>query len=80
VTIQQFIADLDAVEAVVAQGLATASAFDPGLAAPEAILAIVEQLVGKALTAWSNASGQEITVETLTALLPNTAPLDKPTA
>lgn len=79
-TIEQFIADLDAIEAIVAQGLATAAGFDPGLAAPAAVLTIVEQLVGKALTAWSNASGTPITVETVMALLPNPDPLTPPAA
>jgi len=82
-TIQEFIADMDAVVTVVGKGLVTVEGLDPGLAVPAeiaiAILPVVEELVAAALTAWSNASGQPITVETLTLLLPNPTPLDPPT-
>lgn len=83
-TIQDVINDLEAVGGVVTQGVATLEALDPAVA-PEAEVAklafnIASDLVSKALTAWSNASGQPITVETVTALLPNSTPLTAPTA
>lgn len=85
--VQDLINDLQSIETVVEQGLATADAFakgDPQIDAPvelaEAILPIVGDLVNKALTAWSNASGQPITIETVQALLPNATPLTSPPA
>ena len=86
-TIQDFITELTAIESIVQQGLKTADSFvagDAQIAVPielaEAILPIVEDLVNKALTAWSTASGQPITVETVQALLPNATPLTPPSA
>jgi hypothetical protein len=84
VTLQQFIDDMNAATSIAEQGLKTAETFDPAIT-PEAaivgaVLPIAEQLLTAALNAWSNASGQPITVATVTALLPNQTPLDKPTA
>ena len=83
-TVQEFIADMDSVVTVAAQGLKTVEELDPGLTLPaeiaDAILPVVEQLVSSALSAWSNASGQPITVETVTLLLPDPTPLTPPLA
>lgn len=83
-TLQDFINDLQAAGGVVAQGIATLETLDPAVV-PEAEIAklvfnISSDLVSKALTAWSNASGQPITVETVLALLPNPDPLTPPAA
>jgi hypothetical protein len=82
--IQGVIDSMTAVVSIAEQGLKTAETFDPAIA-PEAaiigaILPIAQQLLTAALNAWSNASGQPITVETITALLPDATPLTPPTA
>jgi hypothetical protein len=83
-TTQDFINDMNGVIAVAEQGLATAADLDPALEVPAAIvdtvLPVVEQLVSAALTAWSNASGLPITVETVIMLLPDPTPLTLPPA
>lgn len=62
--------------------LTTLQAVDPGVAIPaataEVILDLIAELAAKALTAWSNASGTPITVESIQALLPNQTPLSAP--
>ena len=82
-TTQEFISDMDAVVTVAEQGLKTVEGLDPGITVPAEIvldiLPLAEQLVASALSAWSNASGQPITVETLTLLLPDPTPLTLPT-
>lgn len=83
-TIQDFISDLQAAGSIVAQGVTTLESLDPGIV-PEAAIAetmftITSQLLTAALTAWSNASGQPITVATITAFLPNPTPLSAPTS
>ena len=64
--------------------LATIESFVPGVAGEAAIAQGIVDLagvmVGKALAAWSTASGQPITAETIAALLPNATPLTPPTA
>ena len=54
----------------------------PGAAIPAAaaqkILDLLAELASKAITAWGTASGTPITVETITALLPNPTPLTAP--
>lgn len=56
----------------------------PGAAIPaaaaEKILDLLSQLAKSAIAGFSAASGVPITVETLTALLPNTTPLTAPDA
>lgn len=83
-TIQEFIDEMNAVTAIAEQGLKTVEGFVPSVALPAeiagAVLPLIEDLVAKALTAWSKASGQPITVETVTALLPDATPLTPPTA
>jgi hypothetical protein len=83
-TVQSVIDSMTAVATIAEQGLKTAETFDPAIT-PEAaivgaVLPIAEQLVAAALNAWSNASGQPISVATVTALLPNSTPLTAPTA
>lgn len=62
--------------------LETIEGLNPAVAVPagaaQTILDLTAQLVQKALAAWSSASGQPITVESVQALLPNPAPLDPP--
>lgn len=64
--------------------LNTIQAVDPGIALPAAsaqiILDLIAKLAATALTAWSNASGTPITVESIQALLPNQTPLSAPDA
>lgn len=43
------------------------------------IIPITEQLAANGLTAWSNASGQAITVASVQALMPDPTPLTPPT-
>lgn len=43
------------------------------------IIPITEQLAANGLTAWSNASGQAITVQSVQALMPDPTPLPPPT-
>lgn len=62
--------------------LATIAGLDPAVA-PEAALAgvaldLTAEMVAAALMAWSDASGQPITAETIAALLPNPTPLTEP--
>lgn len=83
-TVAEFTADLKVAEGLVQQGLTTVAELDPAadlpIAAAEAVLPLLEQLVNSALTAWSNASGEPITVESVQALLPNPTPLTPPAA
>lgn len=58
------------------EGLNLAAAIPAGAA--QTVLDLTAQLVQKALAAWSSASGQPITAESVQALLPNAAPLDPP--
>ena len=62
--------------------LTTLETVDPGVALPaataEVILDLVAKMAAKALTAWSEASGTPITVESIQALLPNQTPLSAP--
>jgi hypothetical protein len=62
--------------------LSTLETVDPAVALPaataEQVLNLVADLVGKALTAWSAASGVPITVESVQALLPNQTALTQP--
>lgn len=56
----------------------------PSVALPaatvETVVDLSAQLVSAALVAWSNASGTEITADSIAALLPNPTPLSEPTA
>ncbi len=80
-TVAEFIAQMQAIVDVAETGMKTAEQYipnqeiDAGLNIAEAILPIAEDLLSKALTAWSNANGQAITVESVKALLPNPEPL-----
>jgi len=83
-TVEDFVVDLQGVGVVVNQGITTLEALDPAVI-PEAeiakiIFGISSQLLAATLTAWSKASGQAITVESITALLPDPTPLTPPTA
>lgn len=64
--------------------LAEVGSIDPAVAIPAAVatkvLDLLSQLASKAITAWGAASGTPITVETITALLPNATPLTPPDA
>lgn len=82
-TLADFINDLKAGETIATQGISTLESLDPAVTAEAEIakvaVGITSQLLNAALTAFSNASGTPITVETLTALLPNATPLAPPT-
>lgn len=64
--------------------LATLEQVDPAVSVPaataEVILDLAAKYAVKALTAWSNASGTPITVESIQSLLPNPDPLSLPDA
>lgn len=85
-TIADFVAQMEAIATTAETAIATAEKFipsqevDAALNIAEAVLPIAEDLVAKALTAWSTASGEAITVESVTALLPDATPLTPPTA
>jgi hypothetical protein len=62
----------------VIQGSVPGVALEAGAA--EAVLNLLAGLIGKALTAYSAASGTPITPETVAALMPNPTPLTQPDA
>jgi hypothetical protein len=74
--------DITAVQGVAGTILATIEAVDPAVALPAAtagtVVVLLGDMVTAALTAWSNASGIPITVESITALLPDPTPLPLP--
>jgi hypothetical protein len=74
--------DITAVQGVAGTILSTIEAVDPAVALPAAtagtVVGLLGDMVTAALTAWSNASGIPITVESVTALLPNPTPLPLP--
>lgn len=81
-TAGQIAADVGVVQGVAGEILTTIEGVDPAVALPaeaaQAILTMVGNLITAALTAWQTASGQPITTETITALLPNPTPLPEP--
>lgn len=83
-TAAEFIAQMETITALAEQGLGIAAGLDPAanipLAAIGAIVPVVEQLAEAAINGWSQATGTPITVEAITALLPNATPLTKPSA
>lgn len=83
-TAAEFIAQMETIVALAEQGLGIAAKLDPAadipLAAIGAIVPVVESLTEAAINGWSQATGTPITVETVTALLPNPTPLTPPTA
>jgi hypothetical protein len=76
--------DVTEVQTVAGSILATIEQADPAVGVPvevaEQAVTLLGDLVSAALTAWSNASGIPITVESVTALLPNATPLPLPPA
>jgi hypothetical protein len=82
-TAAEFTQQMQTITALAEQGLGVAAKLDPAadipLATIGAIVPIVESLAEAAINGWSQATGTPITVESITALLPNPAPLDKPT-
>lgn len=87
-TLQEFIDAFEKVSILTQQGLETADTLAKSYGATnislpiegiELLLPIVEQLVGNGLMAWQKASGTAITIESVTALLPDSTPLDPPT-
>jgi hypothetical protein len=84
VTAAEFIAQMETITALAEQGLGIAAKLDPAadipLAAIGVIVPVVEQLAEAAINGWSQATGMPITVETITALLPDATPLTPPAA
>lgn len=68
------------IEQVSNEVLAEIQALDPALALPVTAVTALEGLVNAAISAWSAANGQPVTVASLQALLPNAAPLTPPTS
>lgn len=83
-TAQELIDDISGAAGVSEQILELIAGLDPDVAIPAAILEkllpLLVTYLSKGLTAWSNASGTPITVETVMALLPNPDPLTPPAA
>jgi len=78
-TVQQITTDIQAVQAIADTILSGLSGLEPEATVAEGALDIVSQLVTAALTAYSNASGTPITVESVQALMPDQDPLPPPT-
>lgn len=82
-TVQELLNDISGAAGVSEQILELVVGLDPDVAIPaeilEKLLPLLVTYLSKGLNAWSNASGQPITVETVTALLPNQTPLSLPT-
>ena len=74
--------DVTAVQGVAQTILTTIEAIDPAVGVPAGVAANLVTLIGglvtAALTALQNASGEAITAESITALLPNATPLPEP--
>lgn len=83
-TAAEFIAQMETIVALAEQGAEIAAKFDPELELPvkaaELIVPVIESLAEAAINGWSQATGTPITVEAVTALLPNPTPLTPPTA
>jgi hypothetical protein len=58
--------------------LETVAALDPAANLPVTLIEEIEKLATAALTAFTQASGTPITVESVQALLPNSTPLTAP--
>lgn len=76
--------DITEVQGMAGTILTTIETLDPAVEVPaemaQGALTLLADLVTAALTAWSNASGIPITVESITALLPDSTPLPLPPA
>lgn len=80
-TVQNVITDIEADATAVLQAVENLDpAVEVPVAAAEGIVALISGLIGKALSAWSAASGTPITQASVLALLPADTPLDAPTA
>lgn len=81
-TAGQVAADVNAVKSTGDAILAAIEGADPALDVPAesagAVLDLVAELFNAAATAWSNASGQPITKETIAALIIPDTPLPDP--
>lgn len=81
-TVAEVTSSITAVQAVGDSILAVLETADPALDVPAAtagtILDLLAELVTKALTAYSGASGTPINATTIAALMPNPAPLSEP--
>ncbi len=73
------ITEVSSVADQILKELAVVPAIGAGAAVADNVLVLVTDLVTKALTAWSTASGVPITPESVAALLPNATPLTAPT-
>lgn len=83
-TAQEFIAQLEQIVVgaetaiTIVEKLVPNVEVDAALATAAGVLPVLEDLLGKAVTAWSTASGQAITVDSVKALLPDQTPLTPP--
>lgn len=79
---QDISTDITAVQAILDSILATLAFVDPAFGPTAATAQIIADLTAKlataAFTAFGNASGTPITVESIQALLPNQTPLSAP--
>lgn len=82
-TVQEFLDDLQKIEALAQSSLKTVEALSPDptvdvtAEAISAVLPIVSSLVSVALSAWANANNVAITPEAIQALLPNPVALSQ---
>jgi hypothetical protein len=83
-TVQSFLDDLQKVETLAQAGLKTVEALSPDptvdltAGAISAVLPIAASLLSAALSAWSTANNQPVTLEAIQALFPNSTPLSQP--
>lgn len=78
-TVSQVTGVIAEIEAIAKEIAAEVTVLDPAIAVPVTIGFSLADLITKALSAWSTASGTPITVENLQALLPDPTPLTPPT-
>lgn len=77
-TVSQVATDVAEIGAIANSILQAASAVDPALEAPAETVALLSDLVTKAVAAFAKASGQPVTAASIEALMPNATPLTPP--
>lgn len=82
--LKTIVADIQAAQKIGDQIIVQVEGYAPSVAGEAELAGVVldltTQMVAAALNAWSNASGQPITADTIAALMPNSTPLTTPDA
>ena len=78
-TAQDVSTTISEIELIAKEILGTVTALDPAITVPVTVAEALAELVAKALSAWSAASGTPITADSVLALLPDPTPLTPPT-